>query len=335
MANYNNVPGWLDAFQKIKDLQHGSGYDNDQEANQLLSQYGDLFVNQYQQASGGATPDANALSRFFSEVVAPQGTFPGGSNPGIPQLTQLVNNFIGSSLGRNIEQQQKAKLTQDAAGKSGNVNSVFKELLGRDATQAESEHFGKLLASGDVDDYTLRSFLQQTPEYVRPRLEKQDTQYFTESLLPAIQSDFARRGRSVDASGFAAALANSSKDLTRERDRYVEGIGREDYQNYVGRMYGNQDYNRARADSLADYSRNRADQIYDYQTQKSAYDEYLRNYGRRKKSTGLGSGIGSLAGMGLGALLALPTGGVSVPVGAMLGGTMGSAGGGIAEESFM
>ena len=42
--------------------------------------------------------------------------------------------------------------------------------------------------------------------------------------------------------------------------------------------------------------------------------------------------LGSLAGMGIGALLALPTGGMSVPMGAMLGGAGGGLFGSLFEE---
>lgn len=59
--------------------------------------------------------------------------------------------------------------------------------------------------------------------------------------------------------------------------------------------------------------------------QKQAYDQYLQRYGKR--NSGQGQAIGSLAGMGIGALLAAPTGGMSLGAGAMLGGMMGGAGG--------
>lgn len=49
---------------------------------------------------------------------------------------------------------------------------------------------------------------------------------------------------------------------------------------------------------------------------------------------GGGGAVGSLAGLGVGALLALPPGGVSVPVGAALGGAIGGAAGGVADVAM-
>jgi len=49
---------------------------------------------------------------------------------------------------------------------------------------------------------------------------------------------------------------------------------------------------------------------------------------------GAGGAIGSAIGMGLGALLAAPTGGMSIPIGAMLGGMGGGAVGGVTDAAM-
>jgi hypothetical protein len=57
------------------------------------------------------------------------------------------------------------KYQQNAGQYGGQVGGLFQEMLGRSATQEENDHFGKMLASGEVDPYTLRQFMQQLPEY--------------------------------------------------------------------------------------------------------------------------------------------------------------------------
>jgi hypothetical protein len=264
----------------------------------------------------GRAPTANELARAIPYFEGPYGN---------AYVAELMNREQNSP--EKLAEKQKASLEGKIPQYSGSVNNLFKEMLSRDATDAESKHFGGLLASGDVDEYTLRSFLQQTPEYVRPRLEKQDTEYFTNQLTPAIQSDFARRGIQ-DSSAIGAQFANAAKDLNRERERYVEGIGREDYLREVGRIYGNQDYTRGRTDQLSDYYRQRDKEIQDYGYQRQSYEDFLRRYGKRQKG-GLGSLLGGIAGGAAGAYFGGPQGAAAgYGVGSGLGGGIESAFGG-------
>ena len=57
----------------------------------------------------------------------------------------------------------------------------------------------------------------------------------------------------------------------------------------------------------------------------NAYSKYA--YKQQRGKSNMGGAIGSLAGAGLGALLAIPTGGLSIAGGAALGGTLGGAAG--------
>lgn len=69
---------------------------------------------------------------------------------------------------------------------------------------------------------------------------------------------------------------------------------------------------------------NQAQQQYNAAMAQWQSDEQQRQKEQEQQAGFLGS-LGSLGGMGLGALLALPTGGMSVLAGAMLGGSLGSA----------
>ena len=56
--------------------------------------------------------------------------------------------------------------------------------------------------------------------------------------------------------------------------------------------------------------------------------------GESHAPTGVGTGIGSILGTVIGGLAAIPTGGLSIPAGAMLGSTLGSATGKLAEDAI-
>ena len=259
-----------------------------------------------------------------------------GVQPGNAYIQSLYNSPD------EVYKRQQTKYQEGAPDKYGDVGSAFKGLLGRDATQEELDHFGKLLSSGQVDQYQLQEFLKQEPEYVQKQdeqfrqglsgeLSAYDKQYLEEQALPAIQSAYAKQGRSFEGSGFKQAVANTAQAQNIDRQKYIAGLSasqyagrqgnaRTDYENYVQQLQGRQN-----ASLTEPYARQR--ELMDFGIQKSAYEDYLRRYGKRQGSSM--SGIGSLAGLGLGALLAAPTGGMSIPAGAALGGTAGGVGGSI------
>jgi hypothetical protein len=275
-----------------------------------------------------------------------------GGEKGYASIAELAQREKQRQEELNRPKQEAEKRATDAKQYYEGIGGLIKSTLGRDPTTAEIEHFAKLKVDG-FDDYDLQNALQTLPEYVekqdatareklRGELSTADQAFFEKNIMPAIQSRFAQQGRSVDSSGYAAALANAAKDMGTERESYLAGLGRSDYENRrslavntwlnnLQRNYSTQDYNTARANQVSDVYRQRNWDLQDYEAEKRAYDEYIRNYGRRKKS-GLMGGVGALAGAGLGALLAVPTGGMSIGAGAMLGSTLGGAGGSMFDQ---
>lgn len=221
---------------------------------------------------------------------------------------------------------QQAEYREKAKEHYGSIDNLFNQYLGRTATQEEKDHFGALLASGQVDAYTVGNYLQNLPENVRKQdeefrkslsteLQGQDERYFNESILPSIQSQFAQQGRDVRSSGFASSLAQAATQQNRQREQFLSNLSaqqykgnrsaaREDYLNNLSRQYGLEDYSRQRASQLQDQSTNRLYEIQNFNMQKQAYEDYLRRYGKR--NSGLGSMIGGLVGLGAGALTKNP-----------------------------
>jgi len=62
--------------------------------------------------------------------------------------------------------------------------------------------------------------------------------------------------------------------------------------------------------------------------------EAIKKAARKSKKKGIGGALGSLGGMGLGALLAAPTGGMSLAAGAALGGAAGGSAGSLFDQNY-
>lgn len=202
---------------------------------------------------------------------------------------------------------------------SGDVNTIFNDLLQRGASQEEINHFGGLLASGEVDPYTLRQFVQQLPEYTSAQDAKSRESLNTE--LTQYDQDFFNKGKENVLSRYAQAgiqnspsldfaLTNLMGDIQKQRSSYLAGLAREDYSrgrdvqrqdytNSMNRLYGQQDYSQQRGDAYSDLLTNRAFGSIDYQRQQ---DDLLRllNSQPRQGRGGIGGLLGGLAGAGIG-----------------------------------
>ncbi len=262
-------------------------------------------------------------------------------------VSQYYNSLANTPATQYAQQQKQYEA--DAPKFYDQINGMFQSTVGRDATDDEKKHFGSLLASGQVDPYTVNQFLTALPENVQKQdatfrdtlnktLQGQDAQYYNEQILPGIQSQFAKQGRSVDSSAFANSAALAAQQQNRQRESFLSGLTADQYQNSQGlaqsaynNSYGNyqnlQNYSMQRSNQLQDATTSRLNDIQNYAMQKQAYDQYLSRYGKRSSGQGIGQLAGTALGAGLGAGFAGPGGGVA---GAQLGATIGgSTGGGI------
>lgn len=290
----------------------------------------------------GRNPTESELSMLSQAYMSGDKNLTNGpqGDAAVAQFFQSMANSPQNQLSRD-----QAMLDEKSPKHYGTVDSMFQQKLGRAATDAERKHFGGLIASGNADEYGIGQFLDALPENVRRQdeefrknmsadLQGQDERYFSEKIMPSIQANASKSGRSLDASGVQAQLANAAKEQNRGRESFLSGLSASQYagsqglaQDAYARAYGSgqdlSNYARARSNTLTDALSSRLNSISDFNMQKQAYDQYLQRYGKR--SSGMGKGMGSLLGMGLGAALAVPTGGVTVAGGAMLGGMGGGA----------
>lgn len=305
--------GWIsDMIQK--NAQPGPDW---QAAMAAYSQYERLF---------GRPPTQSDINRILPYYLQ-------NTNVGNAYLEDLKDREVNSPDA--VAERKRKELAEKAPTYAGDVNRSVQSLLSRGATQQELDYFGKLLASGEVDPYELDQFIQQTPEYrgiqdksFREGLNQELTAYDTEAFgreKENVISRFAQAGR-LNSPALDYALTDLMGKISSERSRYLAGVSadqyagnktaaREDYRTNLDRMFGEQDYGRARQDQLEDLYRNRGYEVGDYLTQRSDYMDALGRMQQKRKGGG-NIFSGALGGAAVG-------GSVGGPWGAALGGVGG------------
>ncbi len=172
------------------------------------------------------------------------------------------------------------------------ITQSVQTALGRDATPAEIEFFGKQMEQGNIDAYGLNDFLKGTEEYQTNYLTKarqgltSEMGAIDEAYLgkvgQSLQSKYAEAGR-PGAGAFGAEMIEAGKDLARERSGYMANLGYEaakqgtgtltsQYQQNLSNMY-NQQQGRT---SLGSESRNRYYSQQDRAAQAAQQRELLK-----------------------------------------------------------
>lgn len=331
-TNQNYLPGDPSSFTWGQGDWQGTGGGDKAQQYYAFKKFAELF---------GRNPTQSELDRFAPAYAS--------GDPNKANVTggnSVVASYYDNQTNTPEKQaaDQQAKYQADAPKFYDQINGQFQSSLGRDATKEEKDHFGSLLASGQVDPYTVGNFLSQLPEAVtkqdasfrdslRSDMSKQDARYFNEQLLPGIQQNFAKSGRSFDSSGFANAAVQAGQQQNTARESYLTNLtagqyagnktnAYNDYLNNVGRLQAGQDYSRNRTDLLADQTTGRINEIQNYAMQKQAYDQYLSRYGKRS-SPFAGAAQGALSGGMTGGMAG---GGWGAGIGAALGGLLGGFG---------
>lgn len=237
-----------------------------------------------------------------------------GRNPTRSELSMLANyymsgdpNIANTAGGRsavaqyyqdqvNSPKNQKKQNETKSGQYSGDINSIYQDLLKRGASDAEVQHFGGLLASGEVDPYELRQFIQATPEYQTSQdtafrstlgneLADLDTKAFGRQKEDVI-SRFASAGR-LGSSALDFALTDLMGKIAEKRQGFLANLSasqygsnkenaRADYGNLLSNMdtnkkyeWGLQDQNRQRGWNVTDYNRQQQDYLRALQSMKT------------------------------------------------------------------
>lgn len=246
-------------------------------------------------------------------------------------VASYYNSFANNPATQGLDAYAKNQSTIDPQ-----VSQLFQQSLGRAPTADEASHFGALIASKQIDPYGLTQLLGQSQEAQQIQTQKysdtlsknlQGTQadYFKNQILPSIQSNFAKQGRSFDSSGFQNSVVQAGKQQNYDLQNYLAQFGANQYSQsantqqgvyatYLNSLNANQGQgiNQALAQLTAKNS-----QLADYGIMQNSYDNYLSKYGKRQ--TGAQGAIG-------GATAGAATGAYFGPYGAAIG----AVGGGLA-----
>lgn len=248
-----------------------------------------------------------------------------GRQPTEAELAQIVPAYVGSdqhitnnAQGKSyiaqmyqaeqnspakLYEKQQAEWRKEAPNQYGSVGNTIKSLLGRDASQDELDHFGTMLASGQVDAYQLQDFLKAQPEYqgaqdkkfrgeLSSELEGYDRSFFDTAKEDVI-SRYAQMGRSTSPA-LDVALTDLQGQINERRGQYLAQLGADQYRGNKDAAFG--DYRTTQSDWLSrrnqdidarysgmDRMRSRADEISDYTRQNSDFDRYNSMYGGGKQ----------------------------------------------------
>lgn len=259
-------------------------------------------------------------------------------------VAQYFNTFANSP--QNVAANQQKKYLADAPKFYDQINGMFKESLGRDATQAEKEHFGSVMAQGGTDTYTLQQFLTSLPEAVTKQdeafrtnlsntLQSQDARYFKEQIQPSMEARAVKQGRSLESSGVTNSLALAGQQQNTQREGFLtnlsaaqyagsQGLAQDAYARAYGLSNGAYDTTSSRLDANSAALYGRQNSMNDYNIQKQAYDEYLQRYGRRN-----GAASGAMTGLASGAATGAAVGSVFPGIGTAIGAGVGAVVGGV------
>lgn len=274
---------------------------------------------------------------------------------------------------KNSPQALDKKYQAGASQYGGQVGGLFKEMLGRDATPDEANHFGKMLASGEVDPYTLRQFMSQLPEYrdqqdaaatakqtqadtaargqLAGELGQYDQDFFNKAKENVI-SRYAQMG-TQNSPSLDFALTNLMGDIQKQRSAYLADIARQDYTSARGNTRQDylankgllrDDYTDTMNQNLANsnYARDRSNSLvdasqgrsYDIADYQTQRNDLLDMLGRQQQQRRSG-GMGAALGPLLGAGIgALGAGAVSGGMGAGAGAQLGGYLGGAGGGAY-
>lgn len=268
-----------------------------------------------------------------------------------------------AALAQYAEQQKNTpealeKKYQAGAGQyGGQVNQVFNELLKRGASQAEMDHFGKELASGNLDLYTLNQFVTQLPEYrqneatalqiqqaqedeaARKALDRELGQYDQDFFKKAQENVLSRYSQAglQNSSALDIALTDLMGQIQKERSAYLTDVARRDYESARGAKREDYLQNKGllREDYLSnlnrmfgnqDYGRARGDQLSDFYRDRgygvADYTTQQRDLERLLNSYNSRQGSDPYAKIGratIGGLAGIPFGPIGIATGAGFG----------------
>lgn len=239
-----------------------------------------LAVPVYQQfmASMGREPTQNELAAFA----------PYTQSMGHSGVKQYIAQYAES---QNATKNENERLDKEAGQYSGSINDIYQSLLSRGATSDELQHFGRMMASGEVDAYTINEFLKQSTEYQTTQDEamreslSEELAGYDQSLFNKGKEDIISRYASMGRQGSSSldyALTDMLGEIANQRSEWLANLSASQYGS--NKESARADYTTSMNDYLSDkaYSRSQQDaltqrgwDVSDYYRQSNDYQKYL------------------------------------------------------------
>lgn len=237
----------------------------------------------------------------------------------LPIFKQADGETLGGAWLANLkkadEQNPNSKTNQSKiAGFGDQVNSYFKNMLGRDATADEKTHFGGLMATGNLDAYGMSQFLQGTPEYQGKENEKfqqglgqkltdADMNFFNRAKQN-VMSHFMQQGTS-NSTALDSALTDLMGQIADKRSQYMADLsarqygGNQDlavgnYKDQMGQYLNEQGYNRGVSSKNMDYLQGRSNELTDYQRQMNDYMNFQNSQQPSNTMNNINTGLNTV-----------------------------------------
>jgi hypothetical protein len=179
--------GYSAARQKIFELQGGSHIYNPVAAEGQLAQYGQVFVNNFRDLVG-RDPTPQEADQFYLNVVAPQGSFPGGAYPGLQELSDRTKSFISDTFKPQAEEVANQKII-DQKSVASRLADVFITQGNKALSDTEDQ----------LQDYQSRLF---------------------EKLRPQLMTSLQAQGL-LNTGALNDAFAGAAKDLSDASQQYL------------------------------------------------------------------------------------------------------------------
>lgn len=206
-----------------------------------------------------------------------------------------------------------------------NINEMYMQLLGRNATPDESAYLQKFVDEGSLQGEELNQIIQSMPEFQQRRLESDTTAFgdkltandnqflsnATDRIGAQVNSRFASLGRPVSSAMAASTFGQAgqiAQGLQQNRQSMLADFYGKGLQATRGLQQARGQGAMDRGYGLRDETRRRGWEMEDYHMQKNDYNDYLNAANRRQKQQGFGTAAGAIGGGLLGAYLGGPAG---------------------------
>lgn len=258
-------------------------------ANAARAAGGDKFLADYWRDYNIYTTAQDVLKRDVTaneiNELRPYFSGPNGLDSGRAAISHIADQ----------EAKSPEALSKKAPEYSGKINEIYQDLLKRGASSDELDYFGQKLATGEITPYEVREWIKQTGDYqtqedtkfrtsLADELAGYDQKAFDEQKQN-ILSSYMKSGK-LNSTALDYAITDTLSKMATNRDQFLSSLSasqyqgnkaaaRGDYETSLSRLFGKEDYNQQKNDTMLSDLLKRANEGVDYQREMSDLVNYM------------------------------------------------------------